>query len=506
VAQATIPAMAPGRALLVLTLVFAPGCGPSPPRTDVVLIVVDTLRADALEDPERTPALARLGADGVRFSEAFAHVPLTLPSHTVLFSSRLPGRSGVRGNGRVVRETLPLLAPWLAEQGWRTQAVTSLATLWPASEGEGLDRGFEAYPTGPDDILLADEITRRALALLDGSGGSDGTLLFVHYSDPHEPYTAHGTVATSARVELDGNPLATLTTSELQFLSLEVELAAGEHELRLHAAEAFRLRGCRLRAGSVEIRPTWSPAAPHVDTTELVGRFSIPASDAGGWMLRLWVQDAPGLEEIRRRYALEVQAVDHAVGELLDGLRRRGLYDSALIVFTSDHGEGLGEHGSVGHGRLLYDELLHVPLMIKLPRGDPRESELRAVAGAFTRHVDLLPTLAELLNLEAFPGAQGRSFLRGGSRTLLAEAHPPEAPRDLYALSDGRFKLIHDPEQDLFELYDLEQDPDELSNIFGSGERFPDWQERLRRAAREEVLESAPPGVEMQRRLDALGY
>jgi arylsulfatase A-like enzyme len=498
--------MAPGRALVALTLSFASGCGQSPMRTDVVLIVVDTLRADALQNPERTPALTRLGDEGVRFSEAFAHVPLTLPSHTVLFSSRLPGRSGVRGNGRVVRETLPLLAPWLAEQGWRTQAVTSLATLWPAAVGEGLDRGFELYPTGPDDILLADEITRRALALLDESERDAGTLLFVHYSDPHEPYTAHGTVTTEARVELDGSPLATIRTSELRFFSAEVELAAGEHELRLHADDAFRLRACRLHSGENEVLPTWSATDPRANTNELVGHWAVPTSGAGIWTLRLWIQDAPDLEEIRRRYALEVQAVDRAVGELLDGLRQRGLYDSALIVFTSDHGEGLGEHGSVGHGRLLYDELLHVPLMIKLPLGDPRESDLRATAGGFARHVDLVPTLTQLLNLEAFPGAQGRSLLEGGPRTLLAEAHPPEAPRDLYALSDGRFKLIHDPDQDLFELYDLEQDPEELTNIFGSGERFPDWQERLHRAAREQVLESAPPDVETLRRLEGLGY
>jgi arylsulfatase A-like enzyme len=498
--------MAPGRAVLILTLLFASGCEPSPARTDVVLIVVDTLRADAIQDPERTPALARLGDESVRFSDAFAHVPLTLPSHTVLFSSRLPGRSGVRGNGRVVRETLPLLAPWLADQGWRTQAVTSLASLWPEAAGEGLDRGFELYPTGPDDILLADEITRRALALLDETRANDGTLLFVHYSDPHEPYTAHGTVSADAQVELDGSPLATIRTSELRFFSAEVELLAGEHELRLHSNDAFRLRACRVQRGENEVQPTWSAADPGADTNELVGHLVVPARDAGTWTLRLWIQDAPELEEIQRRYALEVQAVDRAIGELLDGLRQRGLYDSSLIVFTSDHGEGLGEHGSVGHGRLLYDELLHVPLMIKLPRGDPRESDLQAVASGFARHVDLVPTLAHLLNLEAFPGAQGRSLLEGGPRTLLAEAHPPEAPRDLYALSDGRFKLIHDPGRDLFELYDLEQDPGELTNIFGSGERFPAWQERLHRAAREEVLESAPLGVETQRRLDALGY
>ena len=498
--------MAPGRALLVLTLLSAPGCGPSPVRTDVVLIVVDTLRADALQDPQRTPALGRLAVEGVRFAQAFTHVPLTLPSHTVLFSSRLPGRSGVRGNGRAVRQTLPLLAPWLAEKGWRTLAVTSLATLWPATQGEGLDRGFEVYATGPDDILQAPEITRRALALLDESQRSVATLLFVHYSDPHEPYTAHGTVSAEAHVELDGIPLATVPLSELGFSSVEVELAAGEHELRLYSEDPFRLRTGSLRRVQNEILPTWSPADQREVTTEVVGRFRVPAVDAGAWTLRLWIHDAPELPEIRRRYALEVEAVDRAVGELLDGLRERGLYESSLIVFTSDHGEGLGEHGSVGHGRLLYDELLHVPLVIKLPRGDPRLGDLRAVAGGLARHVDLLPTLTQLLNLEAFPGAMGRSLLEGGPRTLLAEAHPPEAPRDLYALRDGRFKLIHDPQQDLFELYDLVRDPRELTNVFGTGERFPAWQERLRRAAREEVLESAPPDVETLRRLEALGY
>jgi len=120
--------------------------------------------------------------------------------------------------------------------------------------------------------------------------------------------------------------------------------------------------------------------------------------------------------------------------------------------------------------------------------------------------VDLVPTLTQLLNLDDFPGAMGRSLLEGGQRTLLAEAHPPEAPRDLYALRDERYKLIYDPDQEFFELYDLQRDPGELTNLFGAGDRFPAWQDRLRRAADEEVLESAPPGAETVRRLEGLGY
>ena len=127
------------RTLALGGLLVLAGCGGGEgdaprKRPSVVLIVVDTLRADAVLDPRGqcdTPNIDALARDGVAFERAFSHAPMTLPSHTALFSSRPPFETGVFNNWQPVREDLPLLAQWLEEYGYQTHAVISLGTLDP---------------------------------------------------------------------------------------------------------------------------------------------------------------------------------------------------------------------------------------------------------------------------------------------------------------------------------------------------------------------------------------
>jgi arylsulfatase A-like enzyme len=199
------------------------------------------------------------------------------------------------------------------------------------------------------------------------------------------------------------------------------------------------------------------------------------------------------------------------VGRLLDLLRERGLYDSSLIVFTSDHGEALGEHKTVGHVRTLYDELLHVPLVIKPPHAHPARARLAAASAELVRHIDVVPTVLELLLLPALPGQRGASLLeRHGPRLHAAETHRPEAPRDLFCVRNKRHKLIFVPESERFELYDLVSDPGELEDVFErDGGRLTEWQALLRGMA----ARSAGSGLDrddldpaMRARLESLGY
>jgi arylsulfatase A-like enzyme/thioredoxin-like negative regulator of GroEL len=169
-------------------------------------------------------------------------------------------------------------------------------------------------------------------------------------------------------------------------------------------------------------------------------------------------------------YDGEVAFSDDIVGRLFDSIRERGWYDAATIVVTADHGEGLGDHQEKEHGLFLYNETIRVPLLVKLPgarHGGSRISEP-------VQHIDLLPTLASLAGLRAPSNLRGRNLapLFGGRGTIPAQGIYAEAmyPRyhfgwsDLALLTDGRYKFIQAPRP---ELYDLDRDPGERTNIIG---------------------------------------
>ena len=211
-------------------------------------------------------------------------------------------------------------------------------------------------------------------------------------------------------------------------------------------------------------------------------------------------------------YDGEVAFADEIVGQLLDTLRERQLYDEATIILTSDHGEGLGDHGEREHGVFVYDESIRVPLIIKLPAG--------ANGGTRTpqpvQHIDLVPTILDLVGLPRPEHLRGHSL-----RALLAdpEAALPERgiysealyPRyhfgwsELLALTGSRYRYIRAPRE---ELYDLLQDPDEQHNIAADQRQIG----QTMRAALDDLVTGNPIAApsaasdEDRARLEALGY
>jgi len=179
-------------------------------------------------------------------------------------------------------------------------------------------------------------------------------------------------------------------------------------------------------------------------------------------------------EPFRSRFAdpydAEVAAADAAVGSLLDDLKRRGIYEKALVVFLSDHGEGLGDHGEDEHGVFLYREAIQVPLLVKLPAAKPGERPPLAGRSVATpvSLLDVLPTIAEAVAMPGFtPAKEAASLVRlaaGGpapERRLLAETFFPRIRfgwSDLRSLTDGKWHYIEAPKA---EMYDLETDAGE---------------------------------------------
>lgn len=176
-------------------------------------------------------------------------------------------------------------------------------------------------------------------------------------------------------------------------------------------------------------------------------------------------------EPFRARYAArpydgEIAAADAAVGRFLQDLKRRGIYDGSLVIFLSDHGEGLGDHGEDEHGVLLYREAIHVPLFIKLPGGRRAGERISRPVGL----VDLFPTVASAVRLSPPPGLDGVDLLgperrAGAGRRIYSETLYPRLAlgwSELFALTDSRYQYIEAPRA---ELYDLESDPSERRDL-----------------------------------------
>jgi arylsulfatase len=318
------------------------GCGSSDRL--LLLITVDTLRADHLgaygNEVDLTPQLDALAEQSVRFTSAYAPAPFTLPSTATLLTGMYPEELGIYNNPDRLPDDVPTLATLLGKLGWRTGAVVGNVVL---HEQRGLGRGFDVY----DDRMeqreavrgvaerIATDVTDSSLALLDDLRAQGGDVfLWIHYQDPHGPYTP----------------------------------PEGFRE-RYLAGERERPDGRRM----LEALPDNS------------GKGGIPNYQYLG-----------GEKEVafyRAGYAAEVSFVDEQVGRLLAGIRERVPDDRAIIVFTADHGELLGERDQwFAHGEYLTDELVRVPLLIRAPDQNP------AVRDEVVSFVDLLPTLLALVD------------------------------------------------------------------------------------------------------------
>jgi arylsulfatase A-like enzyme len=207
-------------------------------------------------------------------------------------------------------------------------------------------------------------------------------------------------------------------------------------------------------------------------------------------------------------YVAEIAYADSQIGRLLDALDARGLTDRVVVLVTADHGESLGEHGELDHGVFLYESVLRVPLIARVPAGRPhRVSDV-------VRLIDVMPTILDLAGV-ASPPVDGSSLLdlmRGGRRSELEAYAESVYPRrygwaPLFSLRSGRFKFIDAPEP---ELYDLQVDPSEARNIFHERQKLAAAMHA--RLQTERKREAATPGDavthddELQARLGALGY
>ncbi len=205
-------------------------------------------------------------------------------------------------------------------------------------------------------------------------------------------------------------------------------------------------------------------------------------------------------------YDGEVAAADAVIAALLEELKRLDVYDSAIIMLTSDHGEGLYDHGDYEHGLLLYRESLQVPLLLKLPFSDRGGTSVERAVGL----IDVVPTVANLLDIDLTQELPGRSLLagedEGDPRPIYSETLFPRLHfgwSELFSVVDLPFHYIQGPDP---ELYRLDQDPGESRNILRDDRRALG---RMRQHLEAYEQSFAPPSeedAETRARLAALGY
>ena len=440
----------------------------TPPTADgphLVLITVDTLRADHLScygyHLRTSPTMDRLAEDGVRFDRAYSAIPMTGPSHFSMFTGRYPQEHGARINGVALPDdskwlTIPQV---LGRFGYSSAAFVS---AWPLigrltqlhknfdHYDEELGRSYQVFHS----MRWAEDVTRPALRWLDEHKDEKRLFLWVHYFDPHEPYN-----------------------------------------LRKDFAEPEQIR---------------EPDPVIQEYTEAVRKRMV-------------------------RYDSEIGYADKHIGILLNKIDSLGLRDNTLVALLSDHGEGLGEQGFVGHGRWLYESTMRVPWIMRFP------GRIRAgtVIDQNVSTLDLAPTLLDLVVPQFRDESQIAFTYAGRSQVsaIMDGAKPHSRPIRFVSFEgkkgfapswiswiwrpnsglpfrmgklDGTVKSIWTPDQNQVEFFNLEEDPLERnSQILAKSDSrykferaaFERWFESTNLAESESRLTEADKEV-----LESLGY
>jgi arylsulfatase A-like enzyme len=463
-----------GRILLLCVLVLPLGCrsgapafdGPYP-GADIVVVSIDSLRADHLGSygyPRPTsPYLDSLAAEGIRFENAMSTTSWTLPSHAALFTGLSDSAHGLVYDGLRLGAGHVTLADVLREAGYHTAGFYGGPYLHPTF---GLDRGFELWQSCMTKI--PDEVGEGRLRQMARAGTRTA----------HQDITGPRTLAEVERwlETVDERPF-------LLFL----------HMWDVHYDYIPPQRYVDL------FDPDWDgDMSFHFQNPE-IHRDMHPRA----------------LAHFIALYDGEIRFTDDILREIFARLDARGRFENAVVVITADHGEEFFDHGDKGHRRTLYEEVLRVPLIVRLPGGAAGGRVVDDVVGL----IDLMPTLLSLVDVPLPRPVQGRDLtplLRGESMepvAMLGELHWPNFV--LQSVRTRHGKLIRDGEGS--EVYfDLRRDPGEQAPLPedhpARAEARRLLEESLRETAglREELGVGASPATrmddEVRRRLEILGY
>jgi arylsulfatase A-like enzyme len=426
---------------------------------NILFITTDHLRYDTLgytgDSVIQTPSIDRLAAESVRLNRLFVQNPVCAPSRATFMTGRYTRNHGVRWNGSKLNENEITLVEHLKQNGYKTAVVgkhhigqekfrkhidhaaaAGIRRGWKErADGDYTvtepnefeqyvrDRGFE-YQTGyalpgfveklgavpsdlPEDCHIDAYVGMKSLEALDNVSPDEPFFLWAGFYGPHHPYVPSGRFADM----YDPDKLP-----PFQRDPDDIPRKPPEYGLYFEAAD-------HKYAGFAD------------------------ASDET-------------FREMKAAYYGMVSQIDWQVGLLLDRLEANGLADNTIVVFLSDHGEFLGDHGIPAKAPFLLDCELHVPCLLRIPGQEPGDRS------ALVESIDLFPTLSALAGIDTPACVQGRDLapVLAGENSfrdlIFAEAV------DKRCIRTNEWKYIHYPTKSYGELYDLEADPHELKNLY----------------------------------------
>jgi arylsulfatase A-like enzyme len=373
---------------------------------NVILVIADTLRADALADS--MPALQRFAADAVRFQHAYTQSSWTRPSVATILTGLYPSQHGAVHKMDPLPDEVTTIAEALGAHGYWSAGFVTNINVAPIFN---FQQGFDEYVyLAPDFYFWASDSATR-LAVYKG--------------------------LRVARERLFGN--------RIYFRNYYQDAAVVDD-----AVDAW-----------LEDRPPqpFFLLVHYMDPHDPY--FEIPYDGRG--IARVMDPHPPASrkDELQALYTENVRYLDDFLDRLFARLKRMGLYDGSMIVITSDHGEEFQEHGGWWHGTTLYEEQVHVPLLVKRPR-EPRAG---ANETRWARTVDVVPTIMAAAGLPLLPVFAGADLFEAGGPTVLFAEENLEG-NVLASLRVGPWKIITaNPGNPRglrpVELYNLDEDPAE---------------------------------------------
>jgi arylsulfatase A-like enzyme len=459
----------------VLVVIASLGCAQERARPNIVLVSIDSLRHDHLHcagyERETTPTVDRLAQEGVRFESAVSTTSWTLPAHAALFTGLYDSSHGLVDNGQRLAPELTTLAESLAAEGYHTAGFFGGPYL---HDTFGLGDGFEVWQSCmtaiPDDLGDAE--------MRDESRARKG----LSHRDVTGPRTLE--------------------------------------EVTRWADTRPKDRPFFLFVHLWDVHYDFIPPPPYDRLFDPDYRGSISGA---GFMENPAVNrkmDPRDLAHLVALYDGEIRFTDEILGKILEVLRARGMQDDTLTVITADHGEEFFEHGSKGHQKTLFDEVVRVPLVLHWPGQLPAGH----VVSDQVRSIDLMPTLLGVARASKLPEMQGRDILPLAQRSALP---PQSAMLELHA--DGQDqRALRTQELKAYSrgaaqgrrardfAYDLVRDPRERAALRRGSEPRIDaaFEELARTRATSEALQrslgagsrAADVDEETRARLRELGY
>ena len=386
-------------------------------RPHVILITVESVRTDHMASfgGERItcPNLDALAREGVAYDDAHTVTSWTLPAHASLFTGLYPAVHQTTGPESRLHDSYTTLAEILSEDGYQCAGIVSGPYL---QKQHNLHQGFEYYDESPSEV---------------------------------DQERAHGDIT---------NP----------------EMAAALDDLVKNKRDSDR--------PLFLFAYFWDPHYDYIPPAPYNAMFITPTCesiDVTGYEASRTVHpdiSEGQLEYVISQYDGELRCTDHYLGKFFALLKEKNLWDNSVIVVTSDHGEEFFDHGKKGHKNNLYAETIHVPLIVKYPKGGRSGRDPRLVS-----LVDIAPTILDLAGISVDVPLQGRSLLDSSpdpDRSIFCEltstwfrrAEPGVPPgkriENWLAIRKGDHKFIVRPERNRNELYDVRKDPTEQNNLY----------------------------------------